>query len=106
MGNFDLAMKSYKCLDKQLAGACDMDWYNILAAECEQIVEKFMKAVLECFNSEDFNLSLYDSHNISKIGRIINQMHPNTVNPEKVSWLKDFYFDTRYPRDNCYYVSQ
>ena len=40
MSYFDIAMKSYTNIDKQFKLAEEMNWYNLFAAECAQIIEK------------------------------------------------------------------
>lgn len=46
MSYFDIAMRSYSNIDKQFHLAEEMDWYNLFAAECAQIIEKMLKGIL------------------------------------------------------------
>lgn len=107
MTYFELANGYYRHLDHEFESACEIDWFNVFAPECAQVVEKFMKAVLELRElPENVSLSIFDTHDLMRLGRAVNKLYPNTISEEKAAWLSHFYFDTRYPGDNCFAVSK
>lgn len=69
---------------------------------CEQIVEKYMKGVLEQQNSiAPFELAkLLKSHNLRILGMKINSVLEIKLSLPDLVFLGDFYFDARYPGDN------
>ncbi len=107
MTYFDLAYGYYKHLDHEFKSACEIEWFNVFAPECAQVVEKLMKAILELKElPENVSLSIFDTHDLMKLSRVVNRLYPNTVSEEKAAWLSHFYFDSRYPGDNCFAVTE
>ena len=107
MSYFDIAMKSYENIDKQFRLAKEMEWYNIFAAECAQIVEKLMKGVLSVIGvPEGTSPNIFETHSLRQLTRAIHSSYPNTVKAQDASWLSDYYFDTKYPGDNFVVVSK
>ncbi len=104
---YELAMKTYQHLDVFYDTAEKIDWYNSFAVECHQIVEKLLKAIIECSASvsEDTQAAM-KSHDLGNLARRVNRKFPNSVSTEKCAWLSDFYFDTRYPGDNFFVVTK
>lgn len=107
MTYYDIAMKSYKSIDLQFDTAVSMDWYNLFAAECAQIVEKLIKGVLEKSDlPDDTQANIFETHSLRLLTRILHRKYPNTINAQNASWIGDFYFDTKYPGDNFVEVSK
>ena len=106
MSYFDIAMKSYVNIDKQFQLAKEMNWYNLFAAECTQIVEKMLKGVLSLPSIvENIPPHIFDTHSLPHLTRALHAIYPNTINAQNAAWLSDYYFDTRYPGDNFVEVS-
>lgn len=82
------------------------DWYNLFAPECEQIVEKFMKSILELMTFVIVPERFFKSHKLHVIGEFINLHFPGTVDTAILSSIEDFYFDARYPGDDAVIVSR
>lgn len=107
MSYYDIAMKSYANIDKQFHLAEEMKWYNLFAAECAQIVEKFLKGVLSVINlPEETPANIFATHSLRLLTRTLHAVYPNTIKAQDASWLSDYYFDTKYPGDNFVVVSR
>lgn len=107
MSYFDIAMKSYTNIDKQFELAEEMNWYNLFAAECAQIIEKMIKGILSVSRlPDDVSVSIFDTHSLHILTRALHTIYPITINAQNASWLSDFYFDTKYPGDNFVEVSK
>lgn len=107
MTYYDIAMKSYRNIDIQFEMAVSMDWYNLFAAECAQIVEKLIKGILEkSVLPDDVQANVFETHSLRLLTRILHRKYPNTINVQNASWIGDFYFDTKYPGDNFVIVSK
>lgn len=107
MSYFDIAMRSYSNIDKQFHLAEEMDWYNLFAAECAQIIEKMLKGILSISKlPEDISPHIFDIHSLQVLTRTLHSIYPNTINAQNASWLSDYYFDTKYPGDNFVEVSK
>lgn len=104
---FDIAMKSYSNIDKQFHLAEEMNWYNLFAAECAQIIEKMLKGILSLLElPEDTSPHIFDTHSLQVLTRILHSIYPNTINVQNAAWLSDYYFDTKYPGDTFVEVSK
>ena len=107
MTYFDIAMRSYSNIDKQFHLAEEMDWYNLFAAECAQIIEKMLKGILSISKlPENTSPHIFDIHSLQVLTRTLHSIYPNTINAQNASWLSDYYFDTKYPGDNFVEVSK
>ena len=107
MSYFDIAMKSYANIDKQFKLAEEMNWYNLFAAECAQIIEKMIKGILSLsVLPEDTSTHIFDVHSLPTLTRTLHAIYPNTINAQNAAWLSDYYFDTKYPGDNFVEVSK
>ena len=107
MSYFDIAMRSYSNIDKQFHLAEEMDWYNLFAAECAQIIEKMLKGNLSISKlPENTSPHIFDIHSLQVLTRTLHSIYPNTINAQNASWLSDYYFDTKYPGDNFVEVSK
>lgn len=77
----------------------NMSYYNNFAILAQQITEFLLKSVAErtCIDIE----KLMQSHNLRAIYQEINKYEGTFIlDKYKLSMLKDFYFDARYPGDN------
>ena len=75
--------------------------YNPVVAGCAQAGEKYLKAVLEHYFTEDEDAEkLMSSHNLRSILNKLKEVCEIAVESKDCKWLGDFYFDTRYPGDN------
>lgn len=76
--------------------------YNRVAVESQQVVEKILKGIIESCDTIPFDLKveLLGSHNLRKLGTTINKTFNKTLNLPDLAFLKDFYFEARYPGDN------
>lgn len=107
MSYFDIAMRSYVNIDKQFHLAEEMNWYNLFAAECAQIIEKMLKGILSISKlPENVSPHIFDTHSLQVLTRTLHAIYPNTINAQNASWLSDYYFDTKYPGDNFVEVSK
>ena len=106
MTYFEIAKKSCDGLTKFFDYAKEISWYNQFAAECQQVVEKMMKALVETFSDMDLPDSLFKTHNLRRLAQVINSKYPDLVDEQKVAWIEDFYFDARYPGDDFIVVSE
>lgn len=107
MSYFEIAMKSYTNIDKQFKLAEEMNWYNLFAAECAQIIEKMLKGILSSLTlPEGTSTHIFDIHSLSVLTRTLHAIYPNTINAQNAAWLSDYYFDTKYPGDNFVEVSR
>lgn len=107
IGFFYLANESYKHLDYNFAGACEIGWFNIFASECGQIVEKIMKAVLKITCVTDtIPPDAFYTYDLQRLSRILNRFYPDLINTEKAAWLTDFCFEPKCPEDECFIVTK
>lgn len=98
---YSIACNDYKYLLRNL----DSDFYNNMAVACQQICEKALKSILVYVNPDI--KSVINSHNLRQIYNAIN-IDKEVVNLDiaKLSLLKDYYFEVRYPGDNFTNVSK
>lgn len=96
-----IACNDYKFLLRNL----DSDFYNNMAVECQQICEKALKSILVYVNPDA--KSIMNSPNLKQIYNAINE-DEEVINLDiaKLSLLKDYYFDARYPGDDFINVSK
>lgn len=107
MSYYDIAMMSYRNIDKQFELAEQMEWYNLFAAECAQIVEKLLKGVLSVSQlPEGVPANIFETHSLRLLTRVLHSIYPNTIKAQDATWLSDYYFDTKYPGDNFVVVSK
>ena len=95
-----IACNDYKYLLRNL----DSDFYNNMAVACQQICEKALKSVLVCVNPDV--KSILNSHNLRQIYSAIDEEELINLDIAKLSLLKDYYFEVRYPGDNFTNVSK
>ena len=95
-----IACNDYKYLLRNL----DSDFYNNMAVACQQICEKALKSVLVCVNPDV--KSILNSHNLRQIYSAIGEEELINLDIAKLSLLKDYYFEVRYPGDSFTNVSK
>ena len=95
-----IACNDYKYLLRNL----DSDFYNNMAVACQQICEKALKSVLVCVNPDV--KSILNSHNLRQIYSAIDEEELINLDIAKLSLLKDYYFEVRYPGDSFTNVSK
>ena len=82
-----------------LQATLHLPYYNQIAIGAQQVAEKMIKSVAErtCVGIE----KLMGSHNLRALYTEIRKNEDDFVlDKDKLSTLKDFYFDARYPGDN------
>ena len=97
---YSIACNDYRYLLRNL----DSDFYNNMAVACQQICEKALKSVLVCVNPDV--KSILNSHNLRQIYSAIDEEELINLDIAKLSLLKDYYFEVRYPGDSFTNVSK
>ena len=97
---YSIACNDYRYLLRNL----DSDFYNNMAVACQQICEKALKSVLVCVNPDV--KSILNSHNLRQIYSAIGEEELINLDIAKLSLLKDYYFEVRYPGDSFTNVSK
>lgn len=96
-----LAENEYLYMKASIEVARNLGNYNILAAQCAQICEKYLKAIIaEKLIMDAGNKELLQSHNLRSILSKIKEVYPIDVTLREVKYVGDFYFDARYPGEN------
>lgn len=99
-GYYEIAMNDLTYLQHTL----DLDFYNQMAMFCQQISEKLLKSIAELVVTDE---KIIKVHNLRQIDSAIISGGVNLqLNQSDLAYLKDFYFDTRYPGDNYVDVSR
>ena len=100
---YDIAMSDLAYLQHSL----DYPGYNQIVVQIQQICEKLLKSVAETVCIPKDAKDSLQTHNLRKINSIILQngldLH---LNPKDLSYVKDFYFDAKYPGENFVTVSK
>ncbi len=80
----------------------DEDSYNRFAVEAQQVVEKILKGIVEKCEEipYDKKADLLGTHNLRKLGTEVNNRYSVGLNVSDLAYLKDFYFEARYPGEN------
>ncbi len=82
-----------------------LGYYNQVSAQFMQASEKALKSVLELVDTGIE--SLLKTHSLKSIYYRIHKIQDSFVlNDKDLSYLTDFYFDTRYPGDNYWDVTE
>lgn len=86
----------------------DEESYNRFAIDAQQVVEKILKGIVEkCEQiSYDEKANLLGTHNLRKLGGAVNRCYDTNLNISDLAFLKDFYFEARYPGDNFVEVTR
>lgn len=96
-----LAENEYLYMKASIEVARRLGNYNILAAQCAQICEKYLKAIIsEKLIMDANNKELLQSHNLRSILIKIKEVYPMEITLRDIKYVGDFYFDARYPGEN------
>ena len=102
-----LAENEYLYMKASIEIARKLGNYNILAAQCAQICEKYLKAIIaEKLIMDANSKELLQSHNLRSILSKIKEKYPMEVTLRDVKYVGDFYFDARYPGENFITVDE
>lgn len=103
---YDLAMNDRKWLLRSLQWEDD-DLYNRQVVDCQQVVEKILKGLVEttALPAKDI-AELLKTHNLRKLGLVVNKEFGKQLNVSDLAYLKDYYFEARCPGDNFICVSK
>ena len=103
---FSLAFNDLKYLKADMRD--EEGAYNRQVIDAHMIAERLLKGVLEDveLNDNRYKSDLLKSHNLRKIGQVLNEKLGTRLDLPKLSYLKDFYFEARYPGDNFIVVNK
>lgn len=91
-----------------LQAALNYPRYNQTAMLCQQVSEKLLKSVAELVIAEGTEEFL-KTHNLKKIYQGINEYlsdEPLVLDIVELGFLKDFYFEAKYPGENFINVTK
>ena len=78
--------------------------YNPMVVQIQQVAEKMLNSVLVLVST---NETLFHSHNLRQIYDAIHELQSDFVlDRMELAYLKDFYFEAKYPGDNFVVVSR
>lgn len=100
---YSIAMNDLLFMQANIKSNCG--YYNNIATIAQQIAEKLLKSLVEsmCPDPE----RLLKSHNLYLLATKLNENGASlTVDLDKLSTLKNFYIDARYPGDDFIIVSK
>lgn len=103
---FSLAFNDLRYLFKY---DCDDELsYNRVAVESQQIVEKVLKGLIETCDLVPVKDKEYllKTHNIRKLGKVVNLQYGVNLDLSDLAFLKDFYFEARYPGEEFIIVNR
>ena len=99
---YSIAMEELKYLEATLC----LPYYNEISIHCQQVAEKVLKSVAEMVCVNDIEIIL-KTHNLKRIADGITECYPDfNINVRDAAYLKDFYFDARYPGENYMVVTK
>ena len=103
---FSLAFNDLKYLKADMRD--EEGAYNRQVVDAHMITERLLKGVLEDveLNDNRYKSDLLRSHNLRKIGHVLNEKLGTGLDLPNLSSLKDFYFEARYPGDNFIVVDK
>lgn len=80
----------------------DVYSYNRVSVESQQVVEKLLKGLIEVCEgiAVDQKAKLLGTHNLKKLGEAVNEQYHKNLNISDLAYLKDFYYEARYPGDS------
>ena len=86
----------------------DENSYNKVTVEAQQVVEKILKGIVEECENIDYTekAQLLGTHNLRRLGTAINEHYNTQLKVTDLAFLKDFYYEARYPGDNFILVSK
>ena len=96
-----LAENEYLYMKASIEIARQLKNYNVLATQCAQICEKYLKAIVsEKLIMDATNKELLQTHNLRSILSKIKEYYDLQISSREIKYVGDFYFDARYPGDN------
>lgn len=96
-----LAENEYLYMKASIEIAKQLKNYNVLATQCAQICEKYLKAVVsEKLLMTALPKALLQTHNLRSILTVIKESYDIDISSRDIKYVGDFYFDARYPGDN------
>lgn len=94
---YDIAERDYRYF-MQYKNMIQPDYNNPLAIQAQQIVEKLLKHLIECYCQEEDPREILRSHKLQSIYLTINRIYPEfQLNRNDLLFLSSFYYDARYP---------
>lgn len=94
---YDIAERDYQYF-MQYQNIIDPEYNNPLAIQAQQIVEKLLKHIIECYCQEEDPREILRSHKLQSIYLTINRIYPEfQLNRNDLLFLSSFYYDARYP---------
>lgn len=94
---YDIAERDYQYF-MQYKNMIDPEYNNPLAIQAQQIVEKLLKHIIECYCQEEDPREILRSHKLQSIYLTINRIYPEfQLNRNDLLFLSSFYYDARYP---------
>lgn len=94
---YDIAERDYQYF-MQYQNMIDPEYNNPLAIQAQQIVEKLLKHIIECYCQEEDPREILRSHKLQSIYLTINRIYPEfQLNRNDLLFLSSFYYDARYP---------
>ena len=94
---YDIAERDYQYF-MQYKNMIQPDYNNPLAIQAQQIVEKLLKHIIECYCQEEDPREILRSHKLQSIYLTINRIYPEfQLNRNDLLFLSSFYYDARYP---------
>ena len=102
-----LAENEFLYMQASIQIARQLGNYNVLAAQCAQVCEKYLKAII----SEKFIMNgeykvLLQTHNLRNILAKIKEIYDVKITLREIKYVGDFYYDARYPGDNFMNVDE
>lgn len=99
---YDVALSDLNYLELTLG----IPGFNQISVQCQQIVEKLLKSVVEIVCTSDIE-ELLKTHNLRKIYMAVDKEKKSfKLDAKDLGYLKDFYFDAKYPGDNFVWVTK
>lgn len=100
---YDIACNDIKYLE----AIGDVGYYNQPAALCQQISEKLLKSLVENLYTGDDIVDVLRSHSLKTLARSIkSSLTSFTIDIKDLSYLTNFYFETRYPGPDYHLVTK
>lgn len=102
-----LAENEFLYMEASIQIAKQLGNYNVLATQCAQVCEKYLKAIISeklIMNPE--NKVLLQTHNLRNILAKIKETYEVNITLREIKYVGDFYYDARYPGDNFMNVDE
>lgn len=102
-----LAENEYSYMKASIEIARQLKNYNVLATQCAQICEKYLKAVVtDHLIMNSTHKTLLQTHNLRSLLATIKETYNLEITSREIKYVGDFYFDARYPGDNFITVDE